>query len=270
MIGFVIPFKSRLKSKEWRLDCALLNRTIGSVLNQKSENFKCYVVYSDIPDNPVQHQKVQWIQFPFPFLESHQIEDEEKYVVRYGLGKNLPFFYDQGKKIMYGCSFAKKDGCRFIMSLDSDDLLSNKLVTFIENSNQPENCGWYINKGYRYVENKRLLIKTPKGMNYVCGSVNIVNSDLIPIPDFSKKTYNDFQFFSSHSYMEERMQLEHNKQLLPIPFYSLVYVIHTTNFMARKKDIEEINVKNILKKIIRGKLITTKVRTEFGIYKLAL
>src|SRR5690349_16645662 len=170
MVGFVIPFKSKKKSKDWELDCRLLNRTIRSVLNQTAKNFKCYVVYSDLPPDPIHHEKLQWIQYPFPFLESHEIEDEEKFKIRYGLGKNLPFFFDQGKKIMYGVSFAKKDGCRFAMSVDSDDLLSNKLVQYVQEDSRPGDCGWFINKGYMYTENSSLLLKIPNDMNYVCGS----------------------------------------------------------------------------------------------------
>ena len=142
MIGFVIPFKSKAKSKNWELDCALLNRTVSSVLNQASSSYKCYVVYSDLPPNPVQNEKVAWIQFPFSFLESHQIADEERSAVQYGLGKFLPNFYDQGKKSMYGSSFAKKDGCKYIMSLDADDLLSNKLAGFIEDNLNSNVIGW--------------------------------------------------------------------------------------------------------------------------------
>src|SRR5829696_6359063 len=105
MVGFIIPFKSKAKSKNWELDSALLNRTLKSLLNQTDRGFKCYVVYSDLPEAPLQHEKINWVQFPFPFFDRHKIEDAEKYD---SIGKekiewgHLPFFFDQGKKALFG------------------------------------------------------------------------------------------------------------------------------------------------------------------------
>lgn len=270
MVGFVIPFKSKLRSKNWVVDCALLNRTVLSVLNQTNDNFRCYVVYSDLPENAVKDEKIVWIKFPFPFLESHQIEDEERCAIRYGLGKFLPNFYDQGKKSMYGSSFAKKDKCAYIMSLDADDLLSNKLVEYIQEKTFLNICGWYINKGYMYAENSSFLLKVPGNMNYVCASVNIIRSDLVPEPDFEKKTYQDFQFFSSHAYMPDGIKASHNEELEVIPFYATTYVLHTGNFFTDSSHITKLNVKNILKRIIRGRYLSRRIRKEFGIYNLNL
>jgi hypothetical protein len=270
MIGFVIPFKSRMRSKNWEMDCALLNRTISSVLSQSSKNYKCYVVYSDLPDKPAQDNKVIWVQFPFPFLESHQIGDEERCAVQYGLGKFLPNFYDQGKKSLYGSSFAKKDNCSYIMSLDADDLLSNKLVNFIDNNLTYQSSGWYVNKGYMYAEKSSFLLKVPANMNYVCASVNIIRNDLVPEPDFSKKMYQDFQFFSSHAYMPEGLKNNYNEILQPVPFYCTTYVLHNGNFFTDSSHITKISLKNLLKRLIRGKFLSRSIREEFGIYNLDL
>lgn len=268
MIGFVIPFKSRLRSKNWALDCALLSRTLHSLLNQTSKSFRCYVVYSDLPDAPVQHHKLVWIPFPFPFLESSQIEDEELFLTRYGLGKFLPNFFDQGKRILYGTSFARKEGCTYIMSVDADDLLSNKVAAFVENNGSPRACGWYVNKGYMYAENSSFLLKVPEHMNYVCASVNIIRTDLVPEPDFGKKTYNDFQFFSSHAYLADGIKDYYNKELQPVPFYGTTYVLHQGNFFTDSRQITKINFRNILKRVIRGKYLGRQARKEFGIYNL--
>lgn len=271
MVGFVIPFKSRAKSKNWTLDCSLLNRTLGSVLNQTDEKFKCYVVYSDLPLDPLQNEKIVWVQFPFPFFDRNSIEDAEKYN---SFGKtqteweHLPFFFDQGKKSLYGTAFAKREGCNYIMMLDADDLLSNKLVAYINAQDLAYNCGFYVNKGYLYAENELFLTRVPDQMNFMCGSVNIVRSDVIPDIDFTINTYENYSFFSAHSYVRTRIQYSHSQTIKPLPFYGLIYVFHSSNEMASKTDLKKLTLRNIAKRIVRGKFITPKIKKEFGIYKL--
>jgi hypothetical protein len=273
MVGFVIPFKSKAKSKNWKMDCALLNRTLKSVVNQKDQEFKCYVVYSDLPDNPLEHQQISWVKFPFPFANKNEIADAEKYN-SFGKEKkeweHLPFFYDQGRKSLYGTTQAKSDGCQYIMMLDADDLLSNKVTGYINEQDPATNCGFYMNKGYLYAENSSLLIKVPDQMNFMCGSVNIIRGDVIPDIDFSINTYENYSFFSAHSYVRTRIQYSHSETIKPLPFYGLVYVFHSTNEMASKADLKKTSLRNLAKRIIRGKLVTTAVRKEFGLYKLHL
>ncbi|HUC79657.1 MAG TPA: hypothetical protein VMR70_02030 [Flavisolibacter sp.] len=271
MVGFVIPFKSKEKSKNWELDCALLDRTLKSVLNQTDKNFKCYVTYTDLPKSPRQHEKIVWVQFPFPFATADKIEDAEKYN-SFGKEKkhweHLPFFYDQGRKSLYGTAQAKKEGCQYIMMLDADDLLSNKITCYINQQDPSTNVGFYVNQGYLYAENGSLLIKVPDQMNFMCGSVNIIRGDVIPETDFSINTYENYSFFAAHSYVRTRIQYSHSETIKPLPFYGLVYVFHSTNEMASKTDLKKLSLRNLAKKIIRGKLITPAVRKEFGIYKL--
>ncbi|MDQ6608472.1 MAG: hypothetical protein M3Y85_01470, partial [Bacteroidota bacterium] len=152
MLGFVIALKSKAKSKNWIIDSKLVNRTISSLLNQKHPAYHIYVAYTDLPDNPIENKKVSWISFPYPFLNMEDIEDREVFLTRYTLGNYLPGFYDQGKKSLYASSFAKKDGCKYIMSVDYDDLLSNKVSAFVNTADSQTNPGWYMDKGYVYRE----------------------------------------------------------------------------------------------------------------------
>ena len=270
MFGFVIPFKSKEKSKDWAQDCAFLVRTLRSVLNQNNKNFRCYVVYSDLPLNVVENEKVVWVRFPYPFLASHEIEDEERSAVQYGLGKFLPNFYDQGKKILFGAAQAKKDSCRYIMSLDADDLVSNKLVEFVQQQTSANEAGWYVNKGLMYAEGSSFLLTVPKNMNYVCASVNIIRSDLVPEPDFAGRRYEDFQFYSSHAYMVEALKLKYDIDLKPVPFYSLVYVIHHSNFFNHSNQITKFSLKNIAKRLLRGRRLSAALKKEFCFYSIHL
>lgn len=271
MVGFVIPFKSKAKSRNWELDCSLLTRTLRSVLNQTSRHFKCYIVYSDLPPDPLQHEQIQWVQFPFPFFNREDIVDAEKYNA-FGKDKksweHLPFFFDQGKKSLYGATKAKEDGCRYIMMLDADDLIWNRLVAYVNEHDPADNVGFYVNKGYLYAENTRWLIKVPEQMHMMCGSVNIVREDTIPEIDFSIPTYANYDFFAAHSYVRTRLQFSHGKVMKPLPFYSLIYVFHSSNELASKADLRKLTLRNLAKRVVRGKLVTPSVKKEFGLYKL--
>lgn len=264
MVGFVIPFKSKAKSKNWQKDCLLLKRTLESVLNQTDTNFRCYVVYTNLPELRPEDEKVTWLQFPFSFLESHQIADEEKYKG----WTHLPFFFDQGRKALYGAMAGKMDGCNYIMMLDADDLLACKLTEYVNSQEKEKNCGFYVEKGYLYTEKCSLMIKVPRQMNAICGSVNIIRADVIPNIDFSVETYENYSFFSAHAYMKTRIQYINGQIIKPLPFYSLIYVIHTNNQVASKKILTGTGLRSLAKKIVRGKLVTSRLRKEFGLFDL--
>lgn len=272
MVGFVIPFKSKAKSKNWVLDCSLLTRTLQSVLNQTDSRFKCYVVYSDLPSDPLQHERIQWIQFPFPFFDQEKIIDAEKYNA-FGKDKksweHLPFFFDQGKKSLFGAMAAKEGKCQYIMMLDADDLIWNKLVAYVNKHDPADNIGFYVDKGYLYAENGWWLIKVPEYMNLMCGSVNIVREDTIPVIDFSIPTYANYDFFAAHSYVRTRLQFSHGKTMKPLPFYSLIYVFHSTNELASKLSLRKLTLRNLAKRIVRGKFLNQSTKKQFGLYRLS-
>lgn len=269
MLGFVIALKGKAKSKNWSVDSRLIKRTLLSLLNQEDQRFKIYVAYSDMPNDPVEHEKVEWIQFPFPFAEMEDIVDREVFLTRYTLGKHLPGFYDQGKKSLYAASFARKDGCKYIMSVDYDDLLSRKISAFVNHADSSNNYGWYIDKGYIYKEGDHHLTRV-KAINDRCGSVNIIREDYVPNPEFSSMKYQDFKFFPTHNFIPQWLKIDHNIDILPLPFYGLIYLVHNTNFYNTVNVLRENRLKSLVKTVVRGKMLTTGVKKEFGLYKLPL
>lgn len=268
MLGFVIALKGKAKSKNWSKDSLLVKRTIQSLLNQTNGDYRIYVAYSDMPENAVEHKKLQWIQFPYAFAEMEDISDREIFLTRYTLGAYLTGFYDQGKKSLYAASFARKEGCRYIMSVDYDDLLSNKIAGFVNNADEAKNYGWFINKGYVYKEGENHLLKVPEGINGRCGSSNIIRIDYVPAPSFSSTNYQDFKFFPTHNFIPEWLKIDHNIDIQPLPFYGLIYLLHNTNFYNPSNSVGGSRVKNMIKSFVRGRLLTPSLKREFGLYKL--
>jgi hypothetical protein len=266
MLGFVIPFKAKEKSKDWARDCALLKRTIQSILNQQDPSFKCYVIYSDMPPDPITDGKIIWIHFPFPFVEIEQMIDKDK------LKNNTQahFFFDQGKRILYGCNFAKKDGCKYIMAVDADDLVSNRIAGFVNDLKSSENVGCYVNKGYMYTEGKQYLVKVPRQMNFINGSVNIIRADLIPEPDFNENKFENFNFFSSHGYLKERIEKMYQKKLKRVPFYGTIYILHDSSWSKLADYVNKNTLKQMIKKILLSKPISMEMKKEFWLYPVTL
>ena len=265
MLGFVVPFKSKAKSNDWEKDSLLLKRTLESTLNQVDENFRCYVVYSDMPLYPIYDSKIEWVHFPFDFLELEQIADLHTFIRRPNAHPEAyaTRFLDQGKRVLFGCTKAINNGCDYIMMLDADDLVSNRLSQFVNMNNRKENFGWFVSKGYLYRDGGGFLQKVPKGMNQMHGSVNIVRSNLIPMPDFNDRRLEPFVFFAHHTYLYSQIENLYGKQLQEIPFYATIYVVHNSGWSTMHNDLTSFSFRKLVKSIVRVKFIDKAIKEEF-------
>lgn len=267
MIGFVIPIKPKRFSKDWNYDNLLLERTVGSILNQTDNKYKIYIVYSEKPEIKNIQPTISFIHFDFPFLEADEIEDYESFVKKWHKPDYAKKMMDKGRKITLGCVRAKADQCDYIMALDSDDLISNKIVSFVNGCN----CkipGWYINKGFMYSEGGRFVLKNYHLQN-INGSTHIIRSDMVPSADMQSKKFVDFNFFEAHGYLNLRIKQLYGKDLSSLPFYGTVYVIGRNNSSNIYYLANRISFKMILKFILRGKYLSDRLRKEFNVYRLS-
>jgi len=267
MIGFVVPIKPRRFSTNWQKDNLLLERTLGAILNQTNPEFKIFIPYTDKPEIKLFHSSIHWIPFEFPFVETKDIVDFETKVKRWMpnpvyVGK----MFDKGRKIMLGCKYAKEAGCNYIMAIDSDDLISNKLAAFV-NKQPADSVGWVLKNGYMHLESLNILIKK-KDIFKVNGSTNIINANYVPNPDFNSRLYYDFNFFEGHGYLPLRMQEMYNKKQDDLPFIGVVYTIHSDNASHINKILSLKNIKTLAKIILHGKLMNKRIAKEFNLVKL--
>jgi hypothetical protein len=188
MMTFVVPFRSKASSNNWNYHSALLYRTIVSLLNQTDRNFKVIVVYTDYPERVIESENLIWLHFPFPFLTVRDITDYETYAKAYfSKEKFAEYAMDQARKSIYGSQLAKELGSKYIMSVDADDLVSNKIAKFVNTYGDIENPGWFVNKGYVHLDGKNYVYRYPKNLNQFCGSTYIDRTDLVSIPDFDSQ-----------------------------------------------------------------------------------
>lgn len=270
MLGFILPLRPQAQSKDWKKDCKLLEATIGSLFNQRSQHYSIFVVYTDLPRLPqefLNSDKLNLVYFPYPFMQSADIPDANE--ILYLFSNNelmLERRWDKSRKIFFGCLQAIAAGCKYLMSVDADDLISNKLVGHIEKEAQNLDIpGFYINSGYLYRIGESKMISIPNDMQNYNGSTHILHSKFIKMPDFEKGKWLDFNLFTSHGWIRERLKQESNSTLIPIPFPAIVYVAHEGNIsnVGYLKGLDRF--KYFLKIVLRGRKLTQKTKKEFNL-----
>lgn len=267
MIGFIVPIKSKEVSKEWDYDNMLFERTARSICAQIDQNFRMIVVHHEKPVIHFEHSNIIYLPYNSPILSYMEIEDFENYVSKYYPKDYAEKMMDKGKKIIHGCKLAKEIGCNYLMGVDSDDLISNQLSYFVNHSDKINCAGWRINKGYMYEEGKSYAIVNNQifGIN---GSTHIVREDLVVIPDLSSKKFWDYNIYEAHGYTRDRILQFYKETLEEYRKAGIVYIIHKNNYSGIKKLTTDFNLKNVFKRLLRGKLLTKKIRSEFGLYQM--
>lgn len=264
MIGFIVPIKPKRFSKNWERDNRLLERTIGSIHNQGDKRFKIYIVYTDKPVITFNSDAIEYIPFDMPFISTENIPDYEPKVKRWIPDADYAAkMFDKGRKITLGCYRAKSDGCRFIMAVDSDDLISNRIAA-LANNNETEHPGWVIKNGFIFLEKHQVLLRK-KEMNALNGSTNIVNSQLVPLPDMNSRLYYDFNFFEGHGYLYRRLVEMYNVHLTNLPFPGVIYTVNENNASSINEILSFKNWKTYVKILLHRKKITREIREEFGL-----
>ena len=269
MIAFIVPFRSKASSQNWNFHSVLLNRTLKSISNQTNSNFKVIVVYNDFPENKFESDSITWLHFPFPFLKIKDITDYQSDAKRYFVkDQYAEFSMDQGRKSIFGADFARKAGYRYIMSVDADDLVSNKIAQFVDDKIESAPSGWYVNKGYVYLEGKNLLFRYPRHMNQFCGSSYIVREDLISIPSFDSRSMLDYSFFSGHAWLLNRLKENNNVLLQPLPFYGIIYILNSVSWMNSGASFLNKGLRKWAKILVYGQVNNDKIKKEFALFRI--
>lgn len=264
-IGFIIPLKPRIKSNNWEDDCRVLANTVRSVLNQSNPAFRAYVIYTDPPLYQLTDERISYIPLPFAYDPFEKIPEHVALLTQFKSEKMVERRWDKARKVTYGSSLAVNDGCSYIMSLDSDDLLSAKLVQYISEHNQGESIpGWIIDKGYLYKEGTRYLQRIPCNLHLLNGSTAILHRSLITIPDFDTASYLELNLFTDHGWVYERIRTEQNKVLLFVPFPAVVYMVHGNNASQIGNGFSRFSIRNLLKKLFYGRPVTKAIKDEFS------
>jgi len=271
MLVFVVPIKSSQVSSNWEVFNLLVERTMKSISQQTSQNFKIVAVCHEIPKINFQHPNLEFVQVDFlpPTEENiaatHSDNNEDDLNYRNGAKEA-----DKAKKIMKGVEYGKKYNPSYYMVVDADDCISNKLVKFVED-NPSKHAGWYFKKGYIYNEGSNLIFLNKNTFNVLCGTCIIIKADQMD----NLLEYEPIELFN-HDYVD----LPNGNKLEPLPFPGAIYSLgNTENYCSTPEAVKKMNSYSIFKKgffenIVRKatkyrvKLVNDKFRSKFGLTKL--
>jgi glycosyltransferase involved in cell wall biosynthesis len=267
MLGFIVPVKPKEYSKNWAFDNLLLARTVRSICNQEDDDFKIIIVYTDKPEINFTHRNLHYLHFPFSMVNHYELTDWEERR-KWHSPEVAERMMDKGRKIALGCQKAKELHCNYLMGVDSDDLVSSKLGTFVNNRTVANCAGWRINNGYLYEEDAFLAIKNDR-IWFINGSTHIIRADLVNVPDLENDfSFRSFSLFENHAWTLQRILDIHKEILQPVPFYGVIYLVHKNNYSTINKFVSGMPVRLLAKKLLKGKIVDQKMRKEFGLYRL--
>ncbi len=170
MLGFVIPLAhpANMVSPERR--AKLLSRTLKSVCRQNDREFAAIVVGVPEALETVRDDGIVNL-LPVNFPPAGNVDRP-----------TLPeVWLDKGAKVALGISLAKRLGCTHVMNVDSDDYVSVRLSSFVQENLTCE--GWYFASGYVHISGTRSLISVPNTFHEKCGTSHIISVQTHPIPE---------------------------------------------------------------------------------------
>jgi len=171
IITFVIPVRHQDNCSDWTKLKSNLTQTLLSISKQTHPNWRAVIVANQGADLPSLPEKVEVLYVDFPPNHLYQRGKNSKKV-----------FYeavrlDKGKRVLSGMLFFRDT--RYYMVVDDDDLISNRLVDFIDKQKIVD--GWKVTQGYVWGDGGKLLLIN-RAFHYLCGTSLIIRADLYNLP----------------------------------------------------------------------------------------
>ena len=275
-VAFLIPFASRRTKSRWDIACADLRQTLKSVHNSTSESYCVVVAGHEPPDFNIETKAKAC------FLSvDHDIPRHQNAVVSGRL--------DKLAKIAAAWNYAKSTwNPHYLMKLDADDLISSRLVQWLENFGREP--GYLMKHGWLWQSGARHLLQFTEYLDRVCASCLIIRSDvadqkgpfltevegiqlneaslnfaasdhysLVPGSGTSTLLLND----SHQRYAAQFAYLGH--KLSTLPFRAVIYRKGNPDSNSAALETGRPSLRMILGTIRRTKLMTTTFKREFAL-----
>lgn len=246
MLVFIVPLKSRKVSQSWEQVCNLFERSIKSICNQTSPDFRVIVVCNEKPEITFTHPHITYLEVDFPHHK------ESSPIV---IGDT-----DKGRKILAGLTYARQLAPSHTMFVDADDCVSKHLAEFV---NQHSNSnGWFINKGYKYREGSNFIFVRSNNFYHVSGTCNIIKYELNELPETPE--YNRGCGYYKPYIVHRRISsilAQRGTPIEPLPFAGAVYIVENGENLSAHKYKPTFNLLNC-------RPLTKAIKDEFSLYKL--
>lgn len=207
MFCFITSLRSPTVSENWTRVCELFDRTLGSVFNQLSPNFKVVAVCHEVPKLfGTADERLEFIKVKFPVPE----KTFESMLTN-----------DKVPKLKVAMRRAREMNASYIMPIDADDLVSRQIVSYCLDHDVD---GWVIRRGYRH-EYGQAWIEKAADFNLQCGTCNILARRIFKLDDpMRERDLDKILFEDGHNRVAATLSAR-GVVIQPLPFPAAVYIV---------------------------------------------
>ncbi|HEX4085518.1 MAG TPA: hypothetical protein VHY22_11440 [Chthoniobacteraceae bacterium] len=246
MLVFIVPLQSPQVSVDWRRVSTLCEQTLRSICAQAGGEFRVFLVCNEAPAMDFTHPALTIIEEPFPIP-----------------GRNTDArMFDKHQKIKRGLLAARGLAPCHVMVVDADDCVSRGLAAWCER--RPGHPGWYLRQGYVYHTGSRWMHRW-NDFDLLCGSTAIIRCEDADFPRTMSDPKENFIVVDTGHWEFRNPQRTQGRILEPLPFPGAVY------FTATGENYTGINLRGwqgrklLMQKLLSARLLTRRMREEFGI-----
>lgn len=253
-IEVIIPFASRLVARDWQQMCRMLQTTLDSALALPTNIVSVSILGHEPPESIFLNDRCRWTSVKWPPPSRDDVP-----------GK----LNDKGVKLRQGVQDAFARKAKWVMFLDADDLLSNRLPDFCDLENHDAIC---FDNGFSWVVGTKWLQRIPE-FHRVCGTSWIMRLDPRLFPMWLGPGNNRVcdlahnERYAALNKENARIQVIRD----PMAIYRIGHLSATGfgELLGRKSARYFLHpftsVKHIVKYIVRRERLTSALREEFCI-----
>ena len=234
MLGFVTSLPHPVNCASYDRRCRLLGDTLRSILGQTDPDLCVVIVANEppvgghLPDDP--RVEVVLVDFPPPHKpEGTPVITDAMYA-------------DKGGKLSVGTAAARRRGADYIMWVDSDDFVTNRLAGFVRDEAGAN--GWYSDAGFFHVQGSRTVTPVAHDFHQRNGSTHVLRADLTGVPETVEPTMTRQQVIDAVGPKRVRSIMGDHKwivayfedlgtPLAPLPFPAAIWEIGTGENFSR-------------------------------------
>ena len=248
MLLAIIPFIADGAADDWQKAVACLERTLGSILGNPEKDLRAMVICQDRPPLKIKDDR-------YLFLETRQPKPNKQDLV----AKRT----DIGIKTVEAFEAARELSPEYVMIVDADDLISNRLVSYVYQ--RPSFDAFCLKTGYEWREGSSHFTLRPV-FNQVCGTSFVWRFNERLFPAHLGKTYTKRICDQAHNRVEAAMDAE-GFQVDKIYKPKAVYVTGHVNQMSKTNQHPTIKrrIKDLVLSPWRNQKLTQDLKTEFGL-----
>lgn len=246
MLCFIMALKSKKTSNNWERVSELCERSLQSVYGQTDPEFRVILVCHETPILREKYDhRLETINVDFPLPSKMEAELAMR---------------DKWQKLAVGMVRVGEHKPDFVMIMDADDLVSNKLVAYSKKN--PAVNGWILKAGYRYHYGSSWVDREKEKFN--CGTNAIINANLIRFPqDTSPEEVSQCILLTAgHTIIENKMS-DMGYPLKVLPFFGAIYICSHGDNWTQNHSWR--GIKAHLGKLRRTRWLSKKIRNEFSL-----